>query len=83
MNRLITAISKNRDLVVRVVSCAPLVQHHATLQNLSPSATALLGELMSCNLMMSSGLKDEAEIQVRAVLVQTRSLAMEVKHFVV
>ena len=64
---LLSGLSADMDISVKIVSCRELVQEAMIKQDLSTQAGTALGELMACTLMMGAGLKDDENLQVNFV----------------
>mmetsp|Transcript_9319 Transcript_9319/g.17756 ORF Transcript_9319/g.17756 Transcript_9319/m.17756 type:complete len:362 (-) Transcript_9319:134-1219(-) len=61
---LISALSENLEVSVKVLSARELVQEAVVKQQLQPLATDALGRTMLCALLMSNGLKDQETLQL-------------------
>lgn len=64
---LITGLNGAQDISIKVVSCRELVQEAIIRNDLSSQSAKALGELMSCALMMGSGLKSDETMQINMV----------------
>lgn len=64
---LLTGMNLDQDVSVKVISCKEVIQESIMRNNLSPQAAKALGEVMTCSLMMGSGLKNEETLQVNLV----------------
>lgn len=64
---LLTGMNLDQDISVKVISCKEIIQESIMRNNLSPQAAKALGEVMTCSLMMGSGLKDQETLQVNLV----------------
>jgi molecular chaperone Hsp33 len=64
---LVTGLNGDQDITVKVINCRELVQECILRNDLSPHSAKALGEVVTCTLMMGSGMKGEETLQVNLV----------------
>lgn len=64
---LLSGLSADKDISVKIVSCRELVQEAMIKQDLSSQAGTALAELMTCGLLMGAGLKNDENLQLNLV----------------
>ena len=64
---LLSGLNEDQDISVKIVSCREIVQESMIKNNLQIIPAKALGELITCTLMMWSGLKNNESLQINLV----------------
>ena len=64
---LVTALNSDQDITVKAVSAKNVVQECIKRLKTSDQAAYALGEILTCSLLMASGIKGEETLQINLV----------------